>query len=213
MRNIFLSFLATSVIMALPLTGKAQVKPKYNYASQQKLIPPELRAIFMGMDIKAFSQKIKINAAEVEDRFEELKLVIPFNKGNVERIEVKFTGLDEEQKIKLVKTEKITEKTEYGDLEREVKRISMPALMAAGKLYEIDIFFKETVDLKKYVLAKYGKPGEVYKKGDQYHFFDMQWTKITTDKFVWLIRYYEETRALMLAGRISGSEWSVDDVK
>lgn len=213
MRKIFLSFLAALIIMVSPITGTAQAKPKYNYASQQKLIPAELGVIFMGMDLKAFSQKIKINAAEIEGQFEELKLIIPFYKDNIEKIEVKFTGLGEEQKAKLVKTEKIIEKTEYGDLEREVKRISMPALMAAGKLYEIDIFFKETADLKKYVLAKYGKPAEVYKKGDQYHFFDMQWTKITSDKLVWLIRYYEETRALMLAGRISGSEWSVDEVK
>ncbi|MBL7700776.1 MAG: hypothetical protein JNM14_00880 [Ferruginibacter sp.] len=213
MRNILIFFVAAFIIMALPLTGKAQVKPKYNYASQQKLIPAELGVIFMGMDIKAFSQKIKINAAEAEDRFEELKLIIPFNKNNIEKVEVKFTGLGEEQKAKLVKTEKIVEKTEYGDLEREVKRISMPALMTAGKLYEIDIFFKEGADLKKYVVAKFGKPDEVYKKGDQYHFFDMQWTKITSDKLVWLIRYYEETRALMLAGRISGSEWGLDDIK
>lgn len=210
MRKIFQSFLTALIIMAMPSIVTAQAKPKYNYASQQKLIPAELGMIFMGMDMKAFSQKIKIDSAEAEARFEELTLDIPYKKGNIEKLSVKFTGLTDEQKAALVKTVKITEADGY---EREVKRISVSAIKATGKLYEIDVFYKEGFDLKKYVLSKYGKPGDEYKKGDQYYIFDMQWTKVSTDKLTWLIRYHEETMVLQLAGLIPGSEWDVSGVK
>lgn len=211
MRTIFLGILTIMVLAAMQTNVYAQVKVNYNYASQQKLLPTELGTVYLGMDIKSFSQKIKIAAAEVEDRFEELSLEIPFEKGDIKKLYVKFTGLTGEQKEAMVKTEKITEKTEYGDIEKEVKRISIPALLASGKLYEVSIFYKEGFDLKKYVLAKYGKPDEVYKKEDQYHFFDMQWGKATIDKLLWLIRFHEETRSLQLAGRIPGSEWSLEN--
>jgi hypothetical protein len=207
MRTVLLAFIA---LVSLSTSLQAQVKGKYNYSSQQKLLPTELGMIFMGMDLKAFAQKIKINDAEVEDRFEELTLDIPFEKGSIKKLSVKFTGLTAEQKAALVKIEKMTEKGAYGDFEREVKRISVAALVAAGKLYEIDIFYKEGFDLKKYVVTKYGKPGEEYKPGDQYHIFDMQWSKVSADKLTWLIRYHAETRSLQLAGLIPGSEWGVN---
>lgn len=95
-------------------------------------------------------------------------------------------------------------------MEKEVERISLPALMAAGKLYEVSIFYKEGFELKKYVVTKYGKPEDIYKKGDEYHFFDMQWVKASGDKLTWLIRFHDETKSLQLAGRIPGHEWSVD---
>jgi hypothetical protein len=210
MHKFFLSLL--SLIVFAPIqTVNAQSAPKYSYQSQQKLIPAELGAIYLGIDLKAFSQKIKLDKAEVDDSFEELRLDIPFEKGNIKRIIVKFIGLTPEQKQALVKTETITEKGEYGNIEREVKRLVTANITAAGKLYEVSFFYKEGYDLKKYVTEKYGKPSDVYKKGDDYHLYDMQWTKISADKLVWLIRYYEETNALMLAGRIPGSEWSVGD--
>jgi hypothetical protein len=211
MRRLLLIILPLVSLAAIQITVHAQVSVKYNYTSQQKLLPTELGAIYMGMDLKAFSQKIKIAAAEVNDQFEELTLDIPFEKSNIKKLSVKFTGLTAEQKTALVKTEKIIEKGEYGDYEREVKHIVVPALMAAGKLYEIRIFYKEGFDLKKYVTAKYGKPDDVYKKGDDHHIFDMQWFKTSIDKLSWLIRFHEETKVLQLAGRIPGSEWSVRD--
>lgn len=210
MQKICSWFIPALLLITAPSVLQAQATARYNYSSQQKLIPAELGAIYLGMDLRAFSQKIKIAAAAVEDRFEELTLDIPFEKGNIKKLLVKFTGLTAEQKAALVKTEKIMEKTEYGDLEKEVKRMVMPAVRAAGKLYEISIFYKDSFDLAKYVVARYGKPGEVYKQGDQYHFFDMQWIKTSADKLSWLIRYYKETNALMLAGRIPGSEWSLE---
>ena len=210
MRKIYSWVIPVLLLITAPSALQAQAATKYNYSSQQKLIPAELGAIYIGMDLRAFSQKIKITAAEVEDRFEELTLDIAFDKGNIKKLVVKFTGLTAEQKTTLVKTEKITEKKEYGDLEKEVKRIVMPAVMAAGKLYEISIFYKEGFDLAKYVVARYGQPTDVHKKEDQYHFFDMQWVKTSADNLSWLIRYYKETNALMLAGRIPGTEWSLE---
>lgn len=211
MRSIISTVLLALTLAALQMPVHAQVKSKYNYVNQQKLLPAQLGAIFMGMDIKAFSQKIKLTTAEVDDSFEEFGIVIPFEKGSIKKLVVKFIGLSSEQKEALVKTEKLIEKGEYGDMEREVKRIVPGALMAAGLLYEISIFYKEGFDLKKYVVAKYGKPDAVYKKGDQYHFFDMQWGATSADKLSWLIRFHEETRVLQLAGRIPGSEWSLDN--
>lgn len=207
MQNLFIRVLVLLVLTVPGATAHAQSGNKYNYASQQKLLPAEFGAIFMGMDIKSFSQKINISKAEADDSYEWLSLDIPFVKGGITKITVKFTGLTSEQTEAMIKTEKITEKGEFGDIEREVKRIDPAALKALGKLYEISIFYKEGFDLKNYVLTKYGKPDDTYKKGDAYHFFDMQWGKTTSDKLGWLIRYYEETRALMLAARIPGSEW------
>lgn len=207
MQNLFIK---TFVLFVLTISGEtvhAQSARKYNNASQQKLLPVELGAVFMGMDIKSFSQKIDVSKAEADDSYEWLSLDIPFVKAGITRIIVKFTGLTPEQKEAIIKTEKITEKGEFGDTEREVKRANPAALKAMGALYEISIFYKEGFDLKNYVLAKYGKPDDTYKKGDAYHLFDMQWGKTSLDKLGWLIRYYEETRALMLAARVPGSEW------
>lgn len=211
MRTLFsrLVILLLVVIWQTPL--QAQVKSKYNYASQQKLLPSELGAVFMGMDIRSFSQKIKITTAEVDDQFEELSLEIPFQKAGISKLSVKFMGISGEKKETLVKTEHIVEKGAYGDVEKDVKRVDMSALKAAGQLYEISIFYEEGFNLKKYVLAKYGKPDTEYKKGDEYHFFDMQWGKSSADKLSWLIRFHAETRVLQLAGRIPGSEWSLDN--
>lgn len=208
MRNVFLGILIFTGLLTMETPVQAQAK--YNYQSQQKLLPTELGVVYMGMNLKAFSQKIKIDSAEVEDRFEELALDIPFEKGNIKKLSVKFTGLTAEQKEALVRTEKVTEKGEYGEYEREVKRISLKALVAAGKLYEIDVSYNEGFDLKKYVTTKYGKPSDVYKQGDQYHIFDMQWTKVSADKLTWLIRYHEKTKVLQLAGLVPGSEWSMN---
>jgi len=142
MRTFFLSMLSVIAVASVQTTVHAQAAPKYNYQNQQKLLPAELGTIYMGMDLKAFSQKIKIGTAEVEDRFEELKLDIPFEKGNIKTISVKFTGLTPEQKQALVKTDTVVEKGEYGNYEREVKRLAISNIMAAGKLYEVSIVYK-----------------------------------------------------------------------
>src|SRR5690242_14537704 len=120
MRTFFLSMLLIMAVSVTPTAAIAQSTAKYNYAAQQKFIPGELGSVYLGIDLKAFSQKIKIDAAEVEDRFEELSLDIPYEKGNIKKIIVKFAGLTPEQKEALVKTETITEKGEYGNTEREV---------------------------------------------------------------------------------------------
>jgi len=211
MHKLFLGLFSFLLVIIGQNTLNAQVKNKYNYAAQQKLLPSELGAIFMGMDINAFAKKIKITAAVVDDQFEELSLEVPFEKGNISKLSVKFMGFTSEQKEALIKIEKVIEKGDYGNVEKEVKRISVPALVAAGKLYEISIFYKEGFDLKKYALDKYGKPDEMYKKGDAYHFFDMQWIKVSADNLSWLIRFHAETKVLQLAGRIPGSEWSLDN--
>lgn len=205
-----LSILAFTLVLSVV---QAQPAVKYNYAAQKKLLPAELGAVYLGMDLKAFAQKIKPDSAIANGDFEELRLELPFKKGNIEKVIVKFSGLSIEQKEALIRTVIVKEKTEYGENETEVKRINVKKLMAAGKLYEITVFYKKDYDLDKYVVTRYGKPNDVYKKGDDYHFFDKQWVKTSADKMLWLIRYNEETKSLMLAGRIDGSEWGLEEVR
>lgn len=192
-------------------TGFSQ-KSGYNYAAQQKLIPAELGAVFLGMDLKSFTQKIKLDSADIDDRFEEVRFeYIPFKKDPIETLWVKFSGLSDEQKAALSQTVTVMAKSDYNDIpyERETKRLLPFGVPAAGRLYEISLRFKEGFDLEKYAIARYGKSTDVYKKSDDYYFYDIQWVKKTADGLVWLIRYYKGTNSLKLAGRIPGSEWAL----
>ena len=83
MRKPFLRIFLVFILAIVQTSVHAQAAVKYNFTSQQKLLPSELGTIYMGIDLKAFSIKIKIDAAEVDDRFEELRLEIPFEKSNI----------------------------------------------------------------------------------------------------------------------------------
>lgn len=205
MRNkfalIFLLFLLAAV-------AGAQVKNKYNYLSQKKFIPAELGKVYLGMPLADFAKQINLKAAEVsENRFEWLEVSLPLAKGNVERIDFKVHGLEAADYAKLLYKETVTKKGDFGDYKLEVQKIDTSKIPAKGLVYEISLHYKKDFDLKKHVVKMFGATKDVYKKGDQYHLYDMQWTKKTADGLVWLVRYYEETKALMLAGRIAKTEW------
>lgn len=190
---------------------EAQNKTNFNYAAQKQFIPAELGRVYLGMPFLDFAANFDFLQSEVDDRFDFLQISIPFNKGNITKIYFKVHGLSQEETKKMLSVEKVTEKDEFGDYEREVKRLDVTKIPAKGFVYELNLAYKPEFDLKSWVLKTYGKPDETGKKGDEYYFFDSQWTKKTTDGLTWLIRaYHEEGKSLKLAGRIDGTEWGLD---
>ncbi len=196
------------LLFLLASVAGAQVKNKYNYLSQKRFIPAELGKVYLGMPLKDFAKQINLKEAEMaENRFEWLEVSLPFAKGNVERINFKIHALEAADYAKMLYKETVTKKGDFGDYKLEVQKIDTAKIPAKGIVYEIGLHYKKGFDLKKQVIKMFGATKDVYKKGDQYHIYDMQWTKRTADGLVWLVRYYEETNALMLAGRIAKTEW------
>src|ERR1044072_7737749 len=189
---------------ALPV----QTKNKYSYLKQKQFIPVELGKVYLGMPFADFARQINLKNAEVDDRFEWLEAALPFAKGSVESINFKVHGLTEEDNAKFIYKATTGKKTERNeDYEVEVQMIDPAKIPAKGIVYEISLHYKKGFDLKAQAIKMFGVSKDVYKPGDQFHIYDMQWTKKTTDGLTWLIRYYEETNALMLAGRIDKTEW------
>jgi hypothetical protein len=208
-----LSFI--SLLIAFCATASfAQAKPKFSYAAQKKLIPAELGQVYLGMPLKDLAARIDISKAAADDRFDWLELEIPFTKGNIASLTVRVHGLSPEEKSAMLHEVTIKKKSDEGEeYETEVKQPKPgAAIPAKGFVYSMYIGFKKEFDLKKYVNSTYG-PGEVRKKDDEYHFFDTQWTRKTTDGLTWLIRafYDGDRRSLQLLGRIDGTEWDPID--
>jgi hypothetical protein len=90
----------------------------------------------------------------------------------------------------------------------------MDKIPAKGFVYAIYIEFKKDFDLKNYAVKTFGTGGDVRKPDDEYHLFDIQWTKKTSDGLTWLVRSFHEggDRTLQLLGRIDGTDWGLDDV-
>lgn len=200
---------ASLIITSLSAVCFAQAKPKFNYAAQKQLIPAELGQVYLGMPLKDFAAKIDISKAEADDRYDWLQLDIPFAKGNVTSLTVRIHGLSEEEKAAILHEVKIKKKSDDGEVyDADVKQLKPGAVLSKGVVYSMYVGFKKDFDLKKFVTATYG-PGEVRKPDDEYHFYDTQWTKKTTDGLTWLIRaFYEgDSRSLQLLGRIDGTEW------
>ena len=65
------------------------------------------------------------------------------------------------------------------------------------------------------MLKTFGKNGTVRKSDDKFRFFDIEWTKKTSDNLLWLIRSFHEGegRNLQLLGRIAGTEWGLDGIQ
>lgn len=193
----------------------AQTKAKYNYAAQSKFIPKELGKIYLGMPFDEFAKQIDLKNAEIGDtRFTWLQLTIPFERGNLKKLSVKIHGLTEEDKEKILRREIIKEKDEGGyEFEREIERLIVEKIPAKGFVYAMYIDFKPDFDLRNHVIKTYGKDGDVRKSDDEYHFYDIQWTKKTSDGLLWLIRSFHEgnERQLLLFGRINGTEWGLDN--
>jgi hypothetical protein len=196
-------------LLALVVATQAQTKPKFSYAAQKKLIPVELGQVYLGMPLKDFATRVDLTKAEADDRYDWLQLDIPFAKGNVTSLTVRVHGLSMDEKASILHEVKAKKMGENGEeYEADVKRLKPGAVLSKGVVYSMYVGFKKDFDLKKHVNAVYG-PGEVRKADDEYHFFDTQWTKKTTDGLTWLIRaFYEgDTRSLQLLGRIAGTEW------
>ena len=205
-------------ILSLTVSITNAQAAKFSYAAQKKFIPAELGKIYLGMPFKEFAGQVDLKNAEVGDtRFDWFLLTIPFEKGNVVGLSVKIHGLTQEDKAKILRRETVKKKETDGyEYEQEVDRLLIDKISAKGFVYAIYVDFKEDFDLKNYVVKTFGQPKaeDIYKKGDEYHFYDMQWTKKTSDNILWLIRSFHEgdARTLQLLGRIKGTEWGLDGV-
>lgn len=201
---------ASLVIALFTAVSFAQAKPKFSYAAQKKFLPAELGQVYLGMPLKDFAAKIDMSKAEAEDRFDWLQLDIPFMKGNVTSLIIRVHGLAREEKDAILHEATVKKISDFGEeYETEVKQPKPgAAIPAKAFVYSMYVGFQKDFDLKKHVNAVYGA-GEVRKPGDEYHFFDTQWTKKTSDGLTWLIRafYVGDSRSLQLLGRIDGTEW------
>lgn len=198
------------IVMSFLVFSSAQAqKPKFNYLAQKKFIPIDLGQVYLGMPFKAFAAKIPLKDVEADTRFEPLELIIPHKKGNVTGLVVRIHGLSAEEKAAIVKPGKIKDKNDLGEeYERDAELLDVSKIPAKGFVYAMYISFKDDFDLKSYVTKTFGKPGDIYKKGDNGYFYDYQWTKKTTDGLTWLVRcYFEDRKSLQLLGRIDGTEW------
>ncbi len=204
-KNIVLALLFTAL---MGIDCVAQSRPKFNYAAQKKLIPVDLGQIYLGMSFRDFAKMIDLKEAVASSRFGPLELNIPYSKGNIKNLTVRIHGLDEEETAAVTRKVIVVDKYEHGNIEREVQKLDIAKIPAKGFVYAIYILFNEDFDLKAWSMKTFGKPGDVYKEGDNGYFYDLQWTKKTADGLTWLIRcYYEENKSLQLLGRIKGTEW------
>jgi len=200
-------FLVLLAAFCVTITS-AQTKNKYSYLKQKQFIPAELGKVYLGMPFAEFAKQIDLKQAEVDNRYGWLEATLPFVKGNVESITFKVYGLDEEDYAKFIYKATTGKKTERNeDYEVETQMLDPAKIPAKGIVYEISLRYKKGFDLKSQAIKMFGATKDVYKKSDQNYFYDMQWIKKTTDGLVWLVRYYKETNALMLAGRIDKTEW------
>lgn len=200
--------LAAVLAVSFSVTIFAQ-KPKFNYLAQKKFIPVDLGQVYLGMPLKAFSAKVPMTNVEVDRRFDWLELIIPYKKGNVTGLVVRVHGLSAEEKEALVRPGKVKDKNDLGEeYERETELLDVTKIPAKGFVYAMYISFKDTFNLKTWSTKTFGKPGDIYKKGDNGYFYDYQWTAKTTDGLTWLVRcYFNEGKSLQLLGRIDGTEW------
>ncbi len=213
-------FLFTLTLLFLcSAVADAQTKSKFNYAAQKKFIPLELGKIYLGMPFDEFAEQIDLKKAEAGDTsYDWLSLDIPFEKGNIAGITVKIHGLTQDEKMQILFQETVKKKDNFGeDYDAQIERVKTDKIPAKGVVYAMYIFYKKDFDLKNHVVKTFGQPKaeDIYKKGDEYHFYDMQWTKKTSDGLVWLVRSFHDgnAKSLQLLGRIDGTEWGLDDLE
>lgn len=202
-----------SISFAIALCFSASYAQTYKRAAQAKFIPAELGAVYLGMPLKQFAAKMPVDGAEIDGRFDWLEITVPFKKGNVTGVTVRVHGLNAEEKASLVRKGQVTDKNDLGETyEREADLLNAAKIPNKGIVYAMYLSFKDDFDLKGWSGRAYGRPGDVYKKGDEYHFYDHQWTRRSGDGLTWLIRAYfdEKGKSLQLLGRIKGTEWDAD---
>ncbi len=201
-----LFFLFVSILL---LAANASAQTGYSFAAQKSFIPKELGKVYLGMSFKDLANEVPLGKAEVGDiRFEWLELTVPVNEKNVVSFTVRIHGLSQQEKAEMLISESATDEAE----DEETNRILVSRIPNHGFVYSMSIEFKPDFDLKSYVLKTFGKDGEIRKPDDEYHFYDIQWTKRTSDGLDWLIRSFHEgeSRTLQLYGRITGTEWGID---
>ena len=192
-------------------SASAQKTPKYSYAAQAKFIPKELGRVYLGMPLRDLAKLYDLSKAEIEDdRFEALSIWIPLEKGNIKGFRIDVQGFDMELRETALRADTVMRSGEKADdrYEQNIKRPIAEKIPAKAFVFAMYISFKKEFDLKKYVIKTYGK-GNVRKPNDEYHFYDIEWTKKSTDGLTWLIRSFHEgdDRQLQLLGRIKGTEW------
>lgn len=212
--------LKVKVVLILTLVGvvhaasaSAQRKPPYSYAAQQRFVHKDLGKVYLGMPFRDFAKQIKVSDAEVDSRWNNLKIEIPLSKGVITSLEVNVEGSDRSkwpEWLSKVKVKRVGEGFEYED---EVEQIVVDKIPASAFVGAMTISFKPGFDLKAYAVRTFGKDGEAHKTGEHF-FYDIQWRKKTRDGLEWLIRSFHEKdrRSLQLLGRIPGTEWGLDDV-
>ena len=207
MKNKFILFLFLLVFAAVSVT--AQTKTKFSRAAQKRFIPIELGQVYLGQPFREFARNFDLTKSEADASFGWLEVQIPYAKGSAIEVFFKIHGLSEEETAAVMRVEKIVEKGEGGEFEREVKRVDAAKIPAKGFVYEINITFKKEFDLKSYAVKTYGVAKDVNKTGESPYFYDMQWIKKTPDGLTLMIRslHAGENRTLKLIGIIDDTEW------
>lgn len=205
-----------SLLLLTAHADAQEKKIKFNYAAQKRFIPAELGRVFLGMPLKDFVANFDFKQSEVEDRYGRLEVKIPLSgKGSATSLYFKAHGLSAEELAAAVRAETVKVKDEFGEYEREVKRLDISKIPADGKafVYELAVTYKKDFDLKSFVTKTFGKPSSVHQKGTEGYFYDSQWRKETADGLKWLIRAFHENDAekeLRLIGAIDGTEWDLN---
>jgi hypothetical protein len=216
MRQKLCLFSGVAAVLLIATVGvSAQRAPKFNFASQSRFIPKDLGRVYIGMPLKDFVKQIDVSAADIEDsRLTEIRLYIPFAKGNVTALSVQIAGFPVEGRDEMLSDAKAKRKGDDGEeYEINVKRIRLDKIPSTAFVYVYSISFKPEFDQKAYVAGLYGK-GMVRDPKDEFHFSDIEWVKRSADGLQWLIRSMHENgaRRLTLYGRVKGTEWGLDDI-
>lgn len=201
---------ATLTIAMLTLLAAVHAaQTNYSYSAQKGFIHKELGKVYLGMPFRELADEMVLNKAVVGDtRFDWLELTIPVNGKDIESVRMRIHGLSREEKAGMIMSETASGGEEGYD--EDIDRIVVGKIPADhGFVYSMYVNFKPEFDLKSYAVKIFGKEGEVRKDDDPYHFFDIQWTKTSSDGLDWLIRSFHlgDKRELQLLGRIPDTEW------
>ena len=206
-------FLLLAALCLLVAAVQAHPKPVYSYEAQKAFIPADLGTFYLGMPFRDFTKQFDISKAEADTRFDFVSLNVPFEKGAITGFTVQIAGIPRDQVDEMSFTEEVKKTDEDGyEYVAEYEHIDPSKVGDQGFVYAIYLNFEKDYGLKTYVLKTYGEGGEVRKPDDEFYFYDIQWTKKTSDGLTWLIRSFHEgdRRSLQLLGRITGTEWALD---
>jgi hypothetical protein len=191
--------------------ARAQGDGKYTYEAQAAFIPEELGKVYLGMPFKEFAANFDFAESEIGDtRFGPLPVKFKFEKGPVRSLFVSVHGLTSDQMDELKRPDTVREPNGW---EKSVVRLDPGKIPDAGIIYELGIFYDPEYDLRSYVMKKFGEGADIRKPDDEYHFYDVQWVKKTSDGLQWLIRVFDqESKNITLIGRIDGTPWGLDQL-